>query len=691
MKLKLLFSLMLFASFGAFSQTFYTWNESITNTRDAGYVSTNNGTYTSGITNQSIAGVNTNAIVSKLEQTNSNPSLNFNLTTKVTNVTNFKMRIKVYADVASFSPAQVAKVRVYLRCNTCLSVSATQIFVDATLAAGQTWEELEFDFTGKTILQDVTDKGGFDRVTVLFAPGAGNKSTTYFFDDLQANTEQVVRQVWTGATSSSWDDDGNWSGVTPIATDNVLIPNNVANFPTIATGSTIIVNSINIQTGASLIAQEEATIEGTVIYNSLVLDDEFHLGSSPVVGEGYNNGWFISNEVAEGSTTASNRGVGIYQNGTPDLNTGPWVYAQANAGGPFKSGVGYALKRKNAGVYAFEGTYNDANLSIRITQDVNNWNLVGNPFSSYLLVSDVISDNEPSLTDTHEFIYVWNINKAGGAGYSILASSDYIHPGQGFFVNAATDVAGNFTITESLQSHQTGVTFYKNSSPKITLFLSDGSNSGNTEIEYNANATTSLDRGMDAGTFSGVASDFSIYSHLVSNSEGVDFMRQLLPNNDYENMVVPVGVKTVAGKEIIFTAEAMNLPNGIKVYLEDRLTNTFTDLSDNNSYKVNLDDSINGVGRFYVHTKSGAALSTDDVLSENISVYKTNNSTVRIVGLSSGKSNLKLFNILGKLVMNTSFISDGVKDITLPNLAKGVYIVQLENDSSKLNKKIILE
>ncbi|MFQ3297930.1 MAG: hypothetical protein ACI921_001923, partial [Polaribacter sp.] len=74
MKLKLLFSLMLFASFGAFSQTFYTWNESITNTRDAGYVSTNNGTYTSGITNQSIAGVNTNAIVSKLEQTNSNPS-----------------------------------------------------------------------------------------------------------------------------------------------------------------------------------------------------------------------------------------------------------------------------------------------------------------------------------------------------------------------------------------------------------------------------------------------------------------------------------------------------------------------------------------------------------------------------------------------------------------------------------------
>lgn len=690
MKKKLLFSLMLFASFSTFSQIFYTWNESITNTRDALYVNTNNGTYTSGITNQSIAGVNTNAIVSKLVQSSANPSSNFNLTTKVTDVTGFKMRIKVYADVTSFSPAQVAKVRIYLRCTTCDNVSATQIFVDATLAAGQTWEELEFDFTGKAIDPDVTDKGGFNRITVLFAPGAGALDTSYFLDDLQANTEQVVRQVWTGTASSSWDDDGNWSGVTPIATDNVLIPNNAANFPTIETGSTITVNSINIQTGASLIAEGTATITGAVIYNSLVLDDEFHLGSSPVVGEGYNNGWFIPNEVAVGSNTTNNRGVGIYQNGTPDGTTGPWVYAQAGAGAPFLSGVGYALKRKNAGGYAFEGTYNDANLSIRITQDVNNWNLVGNPFSSYLLVSDVISDNVPSLTDTHEYIYVWNINKLGGAGYSILASGDYIHPGQGFFVNAATDVAGNFTITESLQSHQTGVTFYKNSSPKITLFLSDGSNSGNTEIEYNANATTSLDRGMDAGTFTGVSSSFGIFSHLITNSEGVDFMRQLLPNSDYENMVVPVGVKVPAGKEIIFTANAQNLPNGIKVYLEDRLNSTFTDLSSNGDYRATSSENLNGIGRFYLHTRS-SALSLDDVLLENISIYKTNNSTLRIVGLSQGNSNFKLFNILGKQVMNTSFISNGLKDITLPNLAKGVYIVQLENDNSKLNKKIILE
>ena len=41
--------------------------------------------------------------------------------------------------------------------------------------------------------------------------------------------------------------------------------------------------------------------------------------------------------------------------------------------------------------------------------------------------------------------------------------------------------------------------------------------------------------------------------------------------------------------------------------------------------------------------------------------------------------------------MNSSFEANGVKEISLPNLAKGVYIVQLESEAGKLNKKIILE
>jgi hypothetical protein len=394
-----------------------------------------------------------------------------------------------------------------------------------------------------------------------------------------------------------------------------------------------------------------------------------------------------------GTTPAKNVALAPYDNTQANVND-RWAYYVDgdfdNANGDdtndiMTSGKGFSVKLASAGDLTVVGGFKTDDLLMTINQNSTNWNLVGNPFSSYIKVEDILLANSSSISGTHAFVYVYN-----GSAYVTVPSADYIAPGQGFFVNAANSTVNNFTITESLQSHQTGVTFYKNRSPKITLFLSDGASTRNTEIEYNSNATTSLDRGLDAGTFSGVPSSFSVYSHLVTDSEGVDFMRQLLPNSDYENMVVPVGVNAVKNKEITFTSDAQNLPNGIKVYLEDRLTNTFTELSNNGNYKVTSSENLNGIGRFYIHTTS-SALSTDDVLLENISIYKTNNSNLRIVGLSQGKSNFKLFNILGKQIMNTSFISDGVKDITLPNLAKGVYIVQLENDSSKLNKRIILE
>ena len=131
--------------------------------------------------------------------------------------------------------------------------------------------------------------------------------------------------------------------------------------------------------------------------------------------------------------------------------------------------------------------------------------------------------------------------------------------------------------------------------------------------------------------------------------------------------------------------------SGLKVFLEDRTTNTFTRLDElNSSYKVTFNEAVNGIGRFYLHTKS-SALSTDAISLENVSIYKTNKSTLRIVGVSQGKSTFKLFNTLGKQVMNSTFNSNGVSEISLPKLATGVYIIQLENGAGKLNKKIVLE
>ena len=50
-----------------------------------------------------------------------------------------------------------------------------------------------------------------------------------------------------------------------------------------------------------------------------------------------------------------------------------------------------------------------------------------------------------------------------------------------------------------------------------------------------------------------------------------------------------------------------------------------------------------------------------------------------------------MFSVTGKEVMHTRFASHGNKEITLPSLAKGVYVVQLTTEAGSINKKIILE
>jgi hypothetical protein len=241
-------------------------------------------------------------------------------------------------------------------------------------------------------------------------------------------------------------------------------------------------------------------------------------------------------------------------------------------------------------------------------------------------------------------------------------------------------------------SHQTSSTFQKSKGKgEIKLFVSDGNATRKTKIYYLDHVSTGFDNGYDSSVFSGEENSFELSTALVSNNKGEKLAIQSLPNSDLEAMVVPVGLTAAAGKEITFSAEAMNLPDGIKVFLEDRNTNTFTSLDEANAtYKITLTEALDGIGRFYIHTTQ-SALSIDNLSLNGVSIYKTNASTLRVTGLQQGKASLSLFNVLGKQVISTSFEANGNKDIYLPKLAAGVYFAKVQTATGKLSKKIILE
>ncbi len=574
----------------------------------------------------------------------------------------------------------------------------------------------------------ITKNSGFAAVKPTFSPNNGYTHINFATEEGVDNSNKVIDElifsstgnldylgldafkfdliskVWDGSAGTNWTTAASWSeDIIPTATDDVIIPN-IATKPVISSSTGAVANnitidassSVTVESGGSLIIDGTPTVNGSFIYNVNVADDKWHLISSPVVNEQFDDTWNDTNGINT-SGTGNNEAVSWYIN-TSDAD-GDWVYYQNNAGATtFGTGIGYSLKRTGAGNYSFIGTFPSPPVDPTITASnigtpatENRWTLVGNPFPSYINIATFLGANGTPLTDTHENVWVWNANANGGAGEYQDLTTGFIHPGQAFFVSSNV-ASTSVTFTKAMQSHQTGVTFYRTSNPKITLMMDDGSINKSTEINYFADKTTGLDPRFDIGTFTGQSSSLNIYTHLVSNSDGVDFKRQALPDNNYENMVIPIGVNAQNGKEIDFSLNTNNFPTDLKVFLEDKLTNTFTRLDGvNSSYKVTLSENLNGIGRFYLHTTESALSIDTNFILDNISIYKLDNTTLRITGLSKNNASIKLFTLLGKQVMKSSFNSNRVKDISLPKLATGVYIVQLETESGKLNKKIILE
>jgi hypothetical protein len=542
--------------------------------------------------------------------------------------------------------------------------------------------------------------------------------------------------TWTGETNTDWDTVTNWvDDSVPSTSGYASIPDvsgESGNFPVIANNTEVVdvivypSATLNVNSGKSLTITSDLTNQGSVSINS----DATSSGSLLISGESSGNitynryltssatsgeGWYLISSPVEDETEndiitngnlltngSSQYSISTYNNSL-SASTG-WSYLTASANGSLDSGRGYSIKRDGSGTIPFSGSYKTTNLkdySISVGTH-SSWNLIGNPYPSFISANDDTSTtadfltlNSSELDPSFAALYVWNSStKSYDEINHALGTAAYVAPGQAFFVYSKSG-GGDVSIRETMQSYQSGNLFLKNNSstiPEITLSISDVDSEKSTKFKYIDGTTTGLDVGYDAGLFSGVSSNFNIYSHLLSNSEGVDFGLQCLPPENYNQMVIPIGVNAESNKEISFSISKLNVPAEIKIYLEDRLNNTFTGFDDeNSSYKITVNESLNGIGRFYLHTNNSSLSAYENISLENVSVYKVDNNKLRIVGLTQGDNSIKLFTLIGKQLVNLSFTSNGVKDILLPKLNPGVYIIQLQSDLGKINKKIILE
>ena len=553
---------------------------------------------------------------------------------------------------------------------------------------------------------------GFFR-TVTLQDGDGDTTESFAVSRVKLVNEDTLfpNTFYNTSGDNQWGTATNWeSGNVPTSYTDVNILNGQsiqAGVSTTALANSIVVNnggSLTIDQTSSVTVSDDFTNNGTVslnsggslivngnslgdiTYNRSLATTNWYLVSSPVLGETYDDAYVTANGIASGTQNTNSRGIGPYV--TTDDS---WDYMLAGETATFSAGTGYSFKRSSTGDVSFTGTLNvdNSGVDVALSSDGNRFNLLGNPYTSHIASATFLA-NEGAVSET-QTLWVWDQGSGSGA-YEVktLADAMVIAPAQGFFVKANA-AGGTFNFAESNQTSSGGSFQRSDTRPEIYLTISDQTDAREAKIYYIEDMTTGFDVGYEGELFNGVSNPLAIYTHLVADSEGKNYQVQSLPPNNYENMIVPLGINAEAGTAITINASTNNFPSEINIYLEDKQDNSFTLLEADSNFSFTPENNLDGIGRFYLHTTSGALSSDDFAINNNISMYTSSNDNIRIVGIQNGNATVQLYTILGKEILKNSFTGSGINDIKVNDIPRGIYIVKLTTENGTLNRKIIIQ
>ncbi len=423
-----------------------------------------------------------------------------------------------------------------------------------------------------------------------------------------------------------------------------------------ATG-TLTIESDSDESG-SLIAKSAST--PSITYNNYIYSAQWKLIGLPVTGEVVND--IDDNLLASGSKSA----IGYYDNAN-----GSWATFNTGStdGTELVNTRGYEIRAASSdGSVSFTGTMLNSDLTnVAITTETSpgsNWNLVGNPYPSYVRMTDDSGDttnnflkvNASAIDDTAEAVYGWD-----GTSYDIYdhdddasGRPDLIAPGTGFFIYAASDT--NVSFTEAMQVHSGGIGFHGSvvqgsqitRKANVTIKMEDEFLSKKLRVLFNDKSSDGLDRGGDIRAFP--FGESHIYMQLLEGYQDVDFAKQSLPYNKISETTIPLGIETPGGKMVLNFMEN-TLPEYIDMYMEDTKENTFKKITD--GFEINFDEAYEGLGRFYLHFTDQLIpeLPTDD----NLRIYKGSDSDVMVMGAVGKNYSAKVYDYSGRLIKEVNF------------------------------------
>lgn len=396
-----------------------------------------------------------------------------------------------------------------------------------------------------------------------------------------------------------------------------------------------------------------------------------------------------------------------YAFGPYDNNVQKYINYDATINGEeqLKRGVGYrAAARLVNQTLRFTGTVSTITETVEITTvRKNRWNLIGNPYPTYLDSQLFLEENSGKLDPQSAALYGYNsgtnVSNIGTIGNFTIVNFETnsnltIAPGQGFLVANKTGASNNqISFTTKMRLFSGGDDFIlgrnENPNPMLRLKAAHDTAEFATEIYFNVNSTLGLDPGYDAALFDGLDNAFMIYSQLVKDNIGRNIAIQSLNYDAMNDVIIPLGLKTAKGKKVTFSIENNTLPEDIDIYLEDKLTNTFTLLTKGN-YSFTAETSISGTGRFYIRMENKALSNSEKEIS-SLKIFASDQKLF-INGLLFADTEISIYDIQGRLVLK-SYLKAATQNnsINTVTLNSGIYVVKLANHAQHQTKKIVIK
>lgn len=561
------------------------------------------------------------------------------------------------------------------------------------------------------ISQDNIQSCNLDGTNITDVVTGLEKTYTIFLYDVGEDSKAAV--------SGNWSASSNWSqGVPNTTTSNADIASNIivdGNYTVkdlgIRSGGTLTINAGNSLTvlgnitnnsgSDGLVIRSDASNTGSLIISGTNSDENvtverymngnstaWHLVGVPVTGQSVND--MVTSASNSISTSNSQYGLGFYDESSDSWTT--YTSSTAPGAGGLIPGMGYETNRSVDGDLDFVGLLSTAQVDVSVTRDGNGWNVVGNPYPCSLYANSAadptnnfISINSSTLDDSFEAIYIWN---AISSEYEIINQSSgatYIPSGQGFFIKTAA--TGTISFTPDMRVHQVSSLFKSANliQAEIILSIDDGFNQNSTQIKFIEGCSSGLDPGYDAGMYQGLKSDLELYSKMADQNIAYDL--QCYDMNQDQSYTIPLEIETQENREVSFSSQIKNLPEGYHVYLEDRELEIRTKVDlPSEFYLASVEKGINK-DRFYLIVTKQDFLENELILNSlEIQVFPDyNQDVIRISGVFESNVSVLIYDLSGRLIYSEKLKGNTVN---ASQLEPGFYILKLINNGDQLIKKL---